>query len=86
MERLKELEIEGEKVYLKKDILGYRIVNPIKIDGKINWINLLFGGKRNLVILIIYMVILLLLYIGIKDIMTSCELIAKQKLYSITIP
>ena len=38
-----------EKVYLKKDFLGWRIVHPIKNeDGSWNWPNLLFGGWRNL--------------------------------------
>ena len=42
---IKEIEIEGEKVFLKKSFLGYGVVHPIKIDGKINWKNLLAGGS-----------------------------------------
>ena len=45
---------ENEKIYLKKDFLGWRIVNPIKNDnGKINMINLLFGGWRNFLFLFV---------------------------------
>ena len=42
---IKEIEIEGEKIFLKKSFLGYGVVHPIKIDGKINWKNLLAGGS-----------------------------------------
>ena len=48
-----------ESIYLKKDYFGYRIVHPIKNDdGTINWLNFLVGGKRNLVVLIIIMIVL----------------------------
>jgi len=48
----------GDKLYLKKDFLGYRIVNPLKNDdGSINWANLLFGGYRNLIILTLLLLI-----------------------------
>ena len=50
----REIEVDGEKLYLKKDFLGWRIVNPIKNpDGGYNWINFLFGGWRNLITLIL---------------------------------
>ena len=49
---------EQDKVYLKKDMFGWRIVNPIKNeDGSINWINLLVGGWRNFTFLIIILLI-----------------------------
>jgi len=41
---MKTIEIEGEKVYLKKFEGRWRTINPIKIDGKINWKNLIAGG------------------------------------------
>jgi|SRR3990167_3221813 len=50
--KIKDLP-ENERIYLKKDMFGYRIVQPIKNeDGSFNWINLIFGGWRNLVSLI----------------------------------
>lgn len=50
---------QEEKVYLKKDFLGWRVVHPSKnIDGSTNWFNMLVGGKRNLVILIIALLFL----------------------------
>jgi len=44
---------QNEKIYLKKDFLGWRIVYPIFEDGKINWVNFLVGGWRNLIALIL---------------------------------
>ena len=51
----------GEKIYLKKDFLGYRIVHPIKDPetDKIIWVNLLVGGWRNLITLIIVLTFLI---------------------------
>ena len=47
-----DLPLES-KVYLKKDIFGYRVIHPIKNDdGSINWPNLLFGGWKNLFLLL----------------------------------
>jgi len=49
-----------EKVYLKKDFLGWRVVHPIKDENnKINWVNLIFGGKRNFFILIMAITIVM---------------------------
>lgn len=42
---IKEVIIDEEKLYLKKGKLGWAVVQPIKIDGKINWKNLLIGGS-----------------------------------------
>jgi len=42
---IKEIEIEGERIYIKKSFLGWAVVHPIKTDGKINWKNLLAGGS-----------------------------------------
>ena len=43
---IKELNIEGERVFVKKsNIFGWGIVKPFKIDGKLNWKNILIGGS-----------------------------------------
>ena len=61
---------EKEKIYLKKDMFGYRIVHPIKNpDGSINFANLLFGGVRNLMFLIFFFGILsFLIYAHYHDV------------------
>ena len=60
MEGIKELEIEGERVFVKKSkIFGWGFVKPYKIDGKINWKNLLIGGSwLNLIKVGIFLAIL----------------------------
>lgn len=57
---IKEVIIENEKIYLKKNRFGWKVVHPIKIDGKINWKNLISGGNwwNLLIILIIILIIL----------------------------
>jgi len=42
---MKEINIDGERIFLKKDFLGWRTLNPWKIDGKIVWKNLISGGS-----------------------------------------
>lgn len=59
-----------DKVYLKKDLFGWRVVNPAinPSTKKINWINMILGGWRNfLVILFIVLIILLHLHEDAKN-------------------
>ena len=43
---IKELKIGGERVFVKKSkIFGWGFVNPYKVDGKLNWKNILIGGS-----------------------------------------
>ena len=69
---------EGERVYLKKDMLGWRTVEPWKSPdtGKINWFNLLTGGKKNLVILIVLMILAGMLYAGVNELIGSYKKVA----------
>lgn len=57
---IKELSIEGERVFVKKsNIFGWGFVKPYKIDGKLNWKNLLIGGSWfNLFKLVIILIII----------------------------
>jgi len=57
---IKEIGIEGEKVFIKKSFLGWGVVHPIKTNGKINWKNLIAGGswiKLGLIIAFVIIVI-----------------------------
>lgn len=61
-----------EKIYLRKDFLGYRIVHPIRNeDGSINWFNAIFGGKRNLVLLIFMLLLFALFAYGVYELTSS---------------
>ena len=70
---------ENEKVYLKKDFMGWRVVEPYKNpDGSYNWFNLLLGGKRNLFILAFLLVICFLLYFGVKEIIANETIVSQN--------
>lgn len=66
-----------EKIYLKKGLFGYRLVYPIKNeDGTINWINLIFGGKVNIIPLLSQTLILLfLIFAYLKDINAARDIL-----------
>lgn len=41
-----EIELEGDRVFLKKlKLFKWNVVHPYRIDGKINWKNLIAGGN-----------------------------------------
>ena len=69
---------EYTKVYLKKDIFGYRVVEPIRNPetGKINYFNLIFGGKRNLFLLIVLILIIACLLLGINELVSVYKAVA----------
>ena len=69
MKEIKEIEINGEKVYLQKGIFGkYKTIQPIKKDlskpfsfRNIHWKNFIAGGDyRNLIIIAIIVFILIM--------------------------
>ena len=69
---------ETDKVYLKKDWFGYRVVEPIKdpISGKINWFNLICGGKKGLVFLLFLLLLIGTFYLGVNELISNYKLIA----------
>ena len=71
--------VNGKKIYLKKGIFGYRIINPYKDEnGKLIIVNLLFGGWGNLFKLFFIMLIFFLLYFGMKEMLSSCSNMAQN--------
>jgi len=64
MNKIKEITIDEETTYLKKSFGSWKVVYPIKENGKINWKNLISGGSWfNLIKLgIIIGLIILFLY------------------------
>lgn len=67
-----------EKVYLKKDYFGWRVVNPYKNPetGKINWINLLGLDKKNLLFLGVIIILAIGFYFGVNELIESYKIIA----------
>lgn len=70
-----KVNVGEEKIFLKKSGMfkdWHVIYPPIDPDtGKINWINLLFGGKANAVKVFIIGIITLLLVLGVYDLVSS---------------
>ncbi len=60
MKPLEEIEIGNEVVYFRKGFLGWHIVYPYKINGKINWKNLIAGGNWWKLIIITLLVLIIL--------------------------
>ncbi len=57
--KISEVNIGGERIFLRNDFLGWHTVNPIKIDGKIVWKNILAGGSWLKLVLVIVFVLIL---------------------------
>lgn len=55
IKKIKEVEIDGERIYLRKDFLGWRVIHP---DKKI------LGGKRNLLLLLLILAITITFFIA----------------------
>ena len=64
---------ESEKVYLKKDWFGWRVVEP-----PTKWYHYLIGSKRNITILLFILVIATFLYLGINEIISHYEQLAAE--------
>jgi hypothetical protein len=61
IKNLKEVIIDEEKIYLKKDRLGWHEVHLIKNeDGSINWKNLISGGSWIKLGIVIFIVLIIL--------------------------
>ena len=57
---IKEIEIDSERVFVKKSFLGWKVVYPLKVDGKWNWKNFLTGGGWiNLIITAAFILLLI---------------------------
>jgi hypothetical protein len=77
----KEGNTQTEIVYLKKSlipILGdwHRVYPPVNEDGSWNKVNLIFGGKRNLIKLIIVLALAGLFFLAFKEIGSNYETLA----------
>ena len=74
--KIKCIEVEGEKVFMKKDSLGYRIVYPFRDEsGKWIWWNILFGGKRQAINYLILLIILGIVFLGVKELIHNYNLV-----------
>lgn len=76
---IKEVDISGDKVNLKKGYFGYRVVHPIQnSDGTINKKNLIYGGLGNLIFtLVVIFLLFYLIFAYLQDIKIYQEIIEK---------
>ncbi len=85
MKKIEEVEVNGEKVYLRKTFLGWNVVNPIKINGKWNLKNIIAGGNWYKLIIVAGMVIIILfcLYDWANAIKVARQCLASNKLFNL---
>lgn len=70
---------DGEKIYVTKKKNRYKIVHPaINEDGSWNWMNFLFGGKKNLFKLIGYIGLAILIYLAMNELIANYKFIAEN--------
>lgn len=64
---------EGDEVFLIKRKSGYDIVYPNihPKTGKRNWANTLYGGKKNLTRLLMYMAIAMIVFYGMNELVSQ---------------
>lgn len=70
----------SERLFLKKDLFGYRIVNPVRdpSTNKIIWVNALVGGWRNFFVLVFLLVLILLFFKGHEELTSELRLVAES--------
>lgn len=75
MTEIRKLDLDGKTIYVKDNkIFGPKVVYPYKNeDGTINWFNLMFGGKGNLISSIITLGIVVMLLIGFGSQLNQCR-------------
>lgn len=67
---------ENEKVYLKKDFFGWRVVDPyLPGDG---WLKAILGGKRNQLFCGIIIILALLFYLGVNELVDNYKAVAQN--------
>ena len=82
--------VHTEDIILKRSripLIGdwMRIYPPLNENGKANWINIIFGGKKNFIKLLLILGILALFMIGYYDVFHSYSVL-QQTCISPTIP
>ena len=72
---METLTVNGERIHIKHSkMFGWRVVHPIKDEnGKVNTVNLLFGGKGNLITLIFIMIVMASILVGVNMMMEDCN-------------
>ncbi|HJX50861.1 MAG TPA: hypothetical protein VJ438_05370 [Candidatus Nanoarchaeia archaeon] len=84
MDKIKQIEVDGERIYLRNSFLGWHTVYPIEIDGRINWKNLIAGGSWiKFGITLIFIIFLLLAIFEVRNIINIANECLKSKPFSL---
>ncbi len=72
-----------EKVLLKRSRLPLvgdwgRIYPPLNENGSINWINLIFGGRKNFVRLLLILAVVVMVFVAFGEVFNSFEAFRSQ--------
>ena len=67
---------ESEKVYLKKDFTGWRVVEPLSLEGKIIWKNVF--NIKGFVVLAYILLLLLIIYLTYHEQIGNYERVIKN--------
>ena len=62
--KIKEVDIDGDRVYLRKDFLGWRVINP---DKRV------IGGWRNLIFVLLLLAIVLTFFVAYYELSFQCN-------------
>ena len=77
MGSIRTIELDGEKIHLRKSTLfkmGWNVVHPVKNDdGSINWFNALCGNYKGLVNLIVIALIVSAAFLGFHEVTVQCK-------------
>jgi len=76
--KIESTEINNEKIYLRKNFLGWKVVYPIKIDGKFNKKNLWLGSRGTIIFTIIFILLMSFIFYGVNEMVSSCRDMAKN--------
>ncbi len=89
MKNIKKINLENEDIYLKKSkSFGWSVVRPYKIDGKIDWKNLLIGGSWIKLIMVVAAILIILgsVYEYSTAVNTANECLNQSKLMQYNFP
>lgn len=82
-----EIRNNNERIFLKKGFMGWKVIHPWKIDGKIHIRNLIAGGSWwNLVFVALIVALILGITKEYSLALTSLNECMNQSAFQITIP
>lgn len=78
MNKIETTIVNNETIHLRKGMLGWKVVYPVKIDNKINKKNLWLGSRGVIIGTIIWLLIMAFILYGVNTMVSSCRDMAKN--------